>query len=86
MIVAGPDQWTPGNRERKSNSIEKMKASCPPIQRASESRVVEIANFVATFTSIWLHQQVGADFDAEARLGGGGSVFARAGPPDWAHL
>jgi transposase InsO family protein len=28
--------------------------------------VVEIANFVAAFTSIWLHREVRSDFDAEA--------------------
>jgi hypothetical protein len=30
-----------------------------------KQHVVEIANFVDAGTSIWLHQQVGADFDAE---------------------
>ena len=31
-------------------------------------QVVEIANFVAAFTSIWLHREVRGDFDAEVLL------------------
>jgi hypothetical protein len=48
-----------------SSSTSKMKASSPLIPRASESRVVEIANFVDAGTAIWLHRQVRSDFDAE---------------------
>jgi transposase len=35
---------------------------------ASESRVVEITNFVDAGTSIWLSRSVGGDFDAESLL------------------
>jgi len=40
----------------------------PADPEGKQQHVVEIANFVDAGTSIWLHQQVGADFDAEALL------------------
>jgi len=43
--------------------------------------VVEIANFVDAGTSIWLHQQVGADFDAETLLEVVAQFFREQGLP-----
>jgi hypothetical protein len=65
---AGPNCWSCASPGRKSSSTSKMKASSALIPRASESRVVEIANFVDAGTSIWLHRQVRSDFDAETLL------------------
>jgi len=48
----------------------------PPDPEGKKQHVVEIANFVDAGTSIWLHREIGADFDAEMRHGGGGPVFA----------
>ena len=45
-----------------------MPAVCPPLPEGKKQHVVEIANFVDAGTSIWLHREVGADFDAEALL------------------
>jgi hypothetical protein len=38
----------------------------PADPEGKQQHVVEIANFVDAGTSIWLHRQVGAQFDAEA--------------------
>jgi transposase InsO family protein len=40
----------------------------PADPEGKRQHVVEIANFVDAGTSIWLHRQVGADFDAETLL------------------
>jgi hypothetical protein len=40
----------------------------PVDAEGKRQHVVEIANFVDAGTSIWLHRQVGAEFDAEALL------------------
>jgi len=40
----------------------------PADPEGKRQHVVEIANFVDAGTSVWLHQQVGAHFDAEALL------------------
>lgn len=61
-------------------------SSVPADPEGKRQHVVEIANFVDAGTSIWLHRQVGADFDAEARHGSGGSVFVRARFAPDAHL
>jgi hypothetical protein len=41
-------------------------SSVPADPDGKRQHVVEIANFVDAGTSIWLHRQVGAEFDAEA--------------------
>ncbi len=41
-------------------------SSVPADPEGKQQHVVEIANFVDAGTSIWLHRQVGAEFDAEA--------------------
>jgi Integrase core domain len=41
-------------------------SSVPADPEGKRQHVVEIANFVDAGTSIWLHRQVGAEFDAEA--------------------
>ncbi len=41
-------------------------SSVPADPEGKQQHVVEIANFVDAGTSIWLHRQVGAQFDAEA--------------------
>jgi Homeodomain-like domain len=61
-------------------------SSVPADPAGKRQHVVEIANFVDAGTSIWLHRQVGADFDAETRLGGRGPVFPRAWPTCSVHL
>ncbi len=61
-------------------------SSVPADPEGKRQHVVEIANFVDAGTSIWLHRQVGADFDAETRHGGRGPVFPRAWPPCSVHL
>ncbi|OLB33956.1 MAG: hypothetical protein AUF64_02555 [Chloroflexi bacterium 13_1_20CM_54_36] len=40
----------------------------PSDAEGKRQHVVEIANFVAAFTSIWLHREVRGDFDAETLL------------------
>jgi hypothetical protein len=41
-------------------------SSVPADAEGKRAHVVEIANFIDAGTSIWLHRQVGAQFDAEA--------------------
>ncbi len=41
-------------------------SSVPADPEGKQQHVVEIANFIDAGTSIWLHRQVGSDFDAEA--------------------
>jgi hypothetical protein len=43
-------------------------SSVPADPDGKQQHVVEIANFIDAGTSIWLHRQVGAEFDAEALL------------------
>jgi hypothetical protein len=43
-------------------------SSVPADPQGKRQHVVEIANFVDAGTSIWLHRQVGAEFDAETLL------------------
>ncbi len=43
-------------------------SSVPADPEGKRQHVVEIANFVDAGTSIWLHRQVGAEFDAETLL------------------
>ncbi len=43
-------------------------SSVPADPEGKRQHVVEIANFVDAGTSIWLHRQVGAEFDAEGLL------------------
>ena len=61
-------------------------SSVPADPDGKRQHVVEIANFVDAGTSIWLHQQVGADFDAETRHGSRRPVFPRARLACHAHL
>lgn len=42
--------------------------SVPPDPDGKKQHVVEVANFVDAGTSIWLHREVGSDFDAEVLL------------------
>ncbi len=68
------------NRRRKPRPLEprqpgeevqfdlKDASSVPADPEGKRQHVVEIANFVDAGTSIWLHRQVGAEFDAEALL------------------
>ncbi len=43
-------------------------SSVPSDPEGKQQHVVEVANFVDAGTSIWLHREVGADFDAEILL------------------
>jgi hypothetical protein len=64
------------DRRRKSKPLElrqpgeevqldlKDASSVPADPEGKRQHVVEVATFVDTGTSIWLHRQVGADFDA----------------------
>lgn|SRR5512135_1525897 len=66
------------DRRRKSRPLEQRQpgeevqfdlkdaSSVPADAQGKRQHVVEIANFVDAGTSIWLHRQVGAEFDAEA--------------------
>jgi hypothetical protein len=75
------------DRRRKSKPLElrqpgeevqldlKDASSVPADPEGKRQHVVEVANFVDAGTSIWLHRQVGAEFDAETRHGGGRPVF-----------
>ena len=66
------------HRHRKSRPLElrqpgeevqfdlKDASSVPADAEGKRQHVVEIANFIDAGTSIWLHRQVGAQFDAEA--------------------
>ena len=68
------------DRRRKSKPLElrqpgeevqfdlKDASSVPADPEGKQQHVVEIANFVDVGTSIWLHQEVRTDFDAEALL------------------
>src|SRR5579864_1005128 len=68
------------DRRRKPQPLEQRKpgeevqfdlkdaSSVPADPEGKKQHVVEIANFVDAGTSIWLHREVGADFDAEALL------------------
>src|SRR5260370_36444143 len=81
------------NRRRKPKPLElrhpgeevqfdlKDASSVPADPDGKQQHVVEIANFVDAGTSIWLHRQVGAGFDAETPLGDGAEVFPAPGAP-----
>src|SRR6266699_7309953 len=56
-------------------------SSVPDDPEGKQQQVVEIANFVDAGTSIWLHQQVGADFDAETLLEVVAQFFREQGLP-----
>jgi transposase InsO family protein len=53
----------------------------PADPEGKRQHVVEIANFVDAGTSIWLHRQVGAQFDAEAILEVVAQFFCQHGLP-----
>jgi hypothetical protein len=53
----------------------------PADPEGKRQHVVEIANFVAAGTSIWLHREVGADFDAEALFEVVAQFFWKSGLP-----
>jgi hypothetical protein len=61
-------------------------SSVPADPQGKRQHVVEIANFVDAGTSIWLHRQVSAAFDAETRHGNRGPVCARIWSAGHAHL
>jgi Integrase core domain len=81
IIAAGPNRLSSVSQGRKLSSISKTKASCLLIPMASESRVVEIANFVDAGTSIWFHREVCSDFDAEALFEVVAQFFWKPGLP-----
>ena len=56
-------------------------SSVPADPAGKRQHVVEIANFVDAGTSIWLHRQVGADFDAETLLEVVAQFFREHGLP-----
>jgi Integrase core domain/Homeodomain-like domain len=56
-------------------------SSVLPDPEGKKQHVVEIANFVDAGTSIWLHQQVGADVDAEVLLEVVAQFFREHGLP-----
>ena len=56
-------------------------SSVPADPEGKRQHVVEIANFVDAGTSIWLHRQVGAEFDAEALLEVVAQFFREHGLP-----
>jgi hypothetical protein len=53
----------------------------PADPEGKRAHVVEIANFVDAGTSIWLHRQVGAQFDAEAIFEVVAQFFCQHGLP-----
>jgi hypothetical protein len=53
----------------------------PADPQGKRQQVVEVANFVDAGTSIWLHREVGAEFDAEARLQVVAQFFREQGLP-----
>ncbi len=53
----------------------------PADPEGKRQHVVEIANFVAAFTSIWLHREVRSDFDAEALFEVVAQFFWKSGLP-----
>ncbi len=56
-------------------------SSVPADPEGKRQHVVEIANFVDAGTSIWLHRQVGAQFDAEALFEVVAQFFCQHGLP-----
>ncbi len=56
-------------------------SSVPADPEGKRQHVVEVANFVDAGTSIWLHRQIGADFDAETLLGVVAQFFREHGLP-----
>ena len=56
-------------------------SSVPADPEGKRQHVVEIANFVDAGTSIWLHRQVGAEFDAETLLEVVAQFFREQGLP-----
>jgi transposase InsO family protein len=81
------------DRRRKSRPLElrqpgeevqfdlKDASSVPADPAGKQQHVVEIANFVDAGTSIWLHRQVGAEFDAETLLEVVAQFFREHGLP-----
>ncbi len=56
-------------------------SSVPADPEGKRQHVVEIANFVDAGTSIWLHREVGGDFDAEALFEVVAQFFCQHGLP-----
>lgn len=56
-------------------------SSVPADPEGKRQHVVEIANFVDAGTSIWLHREVGANFDAETLFEGVAQFFCQYGLP-----
>jgi hypothetical protein len=56
-------------------------SSVPADPEGKHQHVVEIANFVDAGTSIWLHREVGSDFDAEVLLAVVAQFFCQHGLP-----
>jgi len=56
-------------------------SSVPADPEGKRQHVVEIANFVDAGTSIWLHREVGSDFDAEALFEVVAQFFCQHGLP-----
>jgi transcriptional regulator with XRE-family HTH domain len=56
-------------------------SSVPADPEGKQQHVVEIANFVDAGTSIWLHQAIGTDFDAETLLEVVAQFFREHGLP-----
>lgn len=56
-------------------------SSVPADPQGKRQHVVEVANFVDAGTSIWLHREVGAEFDAEALLEVVAQFFREHGLP-----
>lgn len=83
----------PQDRRRKTRPLERRKPGeevqfdlkdeslVPADPEGKKQHVVEIANFVDAGTSIWLHREVGADFDAETLLEVVAQFFRQHGLP-----
>jgi len=56
-------------------------SSVPADPEGKRQHVVEVANFIDAGTSIWLHRQVGSDFDAEALFEVVAQFFCQHGLP-----
>jgi hypothetical protein len=66
--AASQSHWNSGNQGRQSSSISKMEVTCPLILWGSGNTWSKSPTCVDAGTSIWLHREVGADFDAETLL------------------
>jgi Integrase core domain len=81
IVAASRSRWNCGTKAEEVQFDLKDGSHVPAAPDGKRQHVVEIANFVDAGTSIWLHQQVGADFDAETLLEVVAQFFREQGLP-----